>query len=282
MAGRDGDLLRVSETLAQMVLRLAQSEPGGLNAWCDDYRFLCEEITLPEEVHFRRTGRYRLSSFAEAFAECYSNEPFMARYMNGLLMSNVFWVNHARSFTYFATKYLPSLAENSQHLEIGPGHGLYLHFAASHPSVRSITGWDVSPASIGKTRRALECLGARLTPKLVVQNLFDADTQQQDEHFDSVAMSEILEHLEDPLAALRSVSRAMKPGGKIFVNVPANVPAPDHLFLFEGVEHAAEIVSAAGLEVVDTQSYPMTGATLERARKHRLSVSCIVVGRKLA
>ncbi len=93
-------------------------------------------------------------------------------------------------------------------------------------------------------------------------------------------MSEILEHLEDPSAALKAAMKWLKPGGTIWVNVPANSPAPDHIFLVESPEHACEIVRAAGLAVVASKGFPMTGATLERARKHKLAISCVVVGRK--
>jgi hypothetical protein len=72
----------------------------------------------------------------------------------------------------------------------------------------------------------------------------------------------------------------LKPGGTIWVNVPANSPAPDHIFLVNSPEHACDIVRSAGLEVVHSQGFPMTGATLEKARHRKLAISCVVVGRK--
>jgi trans-aconitate methyltransferase len=93
-------------------------------------------------------------------------------------------------------------------------------------------------------------------------------------------MSEILEHLEDPVAAMRAASRHMKPGGYLWINVPANSPAPDHIFLVEGADHAASLVAQAGFEVVRSDAFPMSGATLEKAMKRKLSISCVVLGRK--
>jgi 2-polyprenyl-3-methyl-5-hydroxy-6-metoxy-1,4-benzoquinol methylase len=281
-AGRTGKEFDVSESLARAILLLAEDESGGLDQLCDDYRFLCEHIVLPEEIYFRRNGTYRLTSFEDAQKECYANAQFMARYMNGLLLSDVMWVNHASAFAYFVDEYLPRLRDKSNHLEIGPGHGLFLYFAASANNVVSVTGWDISPTSIEKTRHALTKLAAPIVPQLHLQNMFDADSIPEKDRFSSVVMSEILEHLEDPSAALLAAAEAMTPGGYIFINVPANSPAPDHIFLFESLAHTESIVTDAGLIVVASQAFPMSGATLERAMKHKLAVSCVVIAQKPA
>lgn len=278
LEGRTPDAMRVSNQLADCIIKLANDEPGGLDELCDDYRFLCEDIVIPEEIHFRRHGEYRLSKFEDAEAECYANPDFMARYMNGLLLSDVLWVNHANAFTYFVTDYLSRLAPGAKHLEIGPGHGMFLYFAAIDPNVATVTGWDVSPTSIEKTRHALELLGASPLPSLRLQNLFAAEVE--DEKFDSLTMSEILEHLEDPVAALKAAARSVKSGGLLFVNVPANSPAPDHIFLFQGLDHAKQIVEEGGFTVEAAEAFPMVGATLDKAERKKMAISCVVVGRK--
>jgi 2-polyprenyl-3-methyl-5-hydroxy-6-metoxy-1,4-benzoquinol methylase len=277
---RPADVLGVSDSLSAAILSLAEQADGGLDGLCRDYRFMCESIVLPEEIYFRRHGHYRLSLFADANAECYADETLMAKYMNGLLISNVMWDNHARAFAHFATDYLGRLAPGSRHLEIGPGHGLYLLFAARCPQVASIAGWDVSPTSIEKTRLALQTLRSPLEPELHLQNLFDAAPTAQAHLYDSLVISEVLEHLEDPVAALRAAAKVLKPGGAMFVNVPANSPAPDHIFLFEDSAHAERIVREAGLEVIDSQAFPMSGTTLARAVKLKLAVSCVVTARR--
>src|SRR4051812_42233863 len=129
-ASRDPAVLDVSEALAENVLRLAADIPGGLDTLIDDYRFVCEEVTLPEEIHFRRHGTYRLTTFEDAERECYSNAEYMNRYMNGLLVSDIVWSNHAHAFASFVNDYLPRLKPDADHLEIGPGHGMFLYFAA--------------------------------------------------------------------------------------------------------------------------------------------------------
>jgi ubiquinone/menaquinone biosynthesis C-methylase UbiE len=282
LANRSDAVLDTSDRVADIVLRLAEGDPGGIDKAVADYRFLCEEIVLPEEVHFRREGRYRLSTFAEANAEVYENGPFMDRYMNGLLFSNVIWHNHSHAMTDYVTRYLPRLPAGADHLEIGPGHGIFLYFAAIAANVGSVTGWDLSPASIAKTDHALKTLGITRDVRLIEQDMFDVGDPADADMVDSIVMSEILEHVEDPVAALRSAARSLRPGGHVWVNVPANSPSPDHIFLVESPEHANQIVRDAGLDIVASAAYPMMGASLEKAAKNLLSVSCVVTAQKPA
>jgi SAM-dependent methyltransferase len=269
----------VAEQLAQAILKLGAHHPKGIEGLCDDYRFVVEVVILEEEIYFRRHGRYRLSTFADAQEQVYSNAPFMARYMNGLLPSQVCWLNHCNAFTDFVTRYLPALPAGARHLEIGPGHGLYLYFAAASPNVASLTGWDISTTSIQATRDALRVLGAKQQASLVLQNLFDAPLETGP-GFDSVVMSELVEHLEDPVAALRCVRQHMAPGGRLFIHVPANGPSPDHIFLVTSLAHACSVAEDAGFKVIESAAYPVAGATLAQAERHKLPVSCVVVAQR--
>jgi 2-polyprenyl-3-methyl-5-hydroxy-6-metoxy-1,4-benzoquinol methylase len=280
LSGRSDAVLDVSERLSDAILKLAPSIEGGIPTLVADYRFLCEEIVLPEEMYFRRNDRYRLSSFEDANRECYANAPFMDRYMNGLLLSDVLWSNHAHAFAYFVDQYLTHLPEGARHLEIGPGHGLLLYFAAASGRLSKIAGWDVSPTSIAKTQHALDLLGVTAPVDLTLQDLFAAPAPGEDALFDGIVMSEILEHLEQPVAALQSAALWLAPGGHLWINVPANSPAPDHIFLFDGLDHAQAIAREAGLEVIDAVAFPMSGTTLARAEKHKLSISCSVLARR--
>jgi 2-polyprenyl-3-methyl-5-hydroxy-6-metoxy-1,4-benzoquinol methylase len=279
--GRTPEVMEVSDQVAACTLKLGHAMEGGLDGLIDDYRFLCEKIVLPEELHFRRNNRYRLSKFEDAMRECYDNEPYMARYMNGLLVSNVLWSNHAQAISSYVREYLPSLKPGSDFLEVGPGHGLFTYFAATSPNVETVTGWDVSPTSIEHTRYALKVLGVTRPITLMLQNLFAATSDEgRSQQFDSIVMSEILEHLENPVAAIRAAMDWLKPRGEIWINVPANSPAPDHIFLVNSPEHACELAEAAGLRVAASHAFPMTGTTLEKARKRTLAISCVVVAQK--
>jgi 2-polyprenyl-3-methyl-5-hydroxy-6-metoxy-1,4-benzoquinol methylase len=248
-----------------------------LRLYCQDYRWMCEEF-LNEEIHFRRTGAYRLSTFEEAYREVYSDPNYMGRYVRGILISQLIWEPHARAFDFFRTTFLPRLPENGEYLEVGPGHGLFLYYAAQAPNLARLEAWDVSQSSIAETRAALKRLGVTRDISIVEQDVLKAPSRHAE--FDGAVISEVLEHLERPELALRSLHAALRPGGRIFINAPINSPAPDHIYLWETSESLVQMIEAQGFVCEETRLFPVTGATIENAVRKQLSVSVIVIGRK--
>jgi len=279
---RDEDLLSFSERLSEMVGRLAVTVDGGIRALARDYRFLCEDIVLPEELYFRRHDSYRLKSFEEALRTVYNDALFMTRYMNGLLVSDVLWINHCRGLEHYAEVYLNNLKFGADLLEIGPGHGLLLHLATQNSNIGNLSAWDISQSSLEMSAHALKALGATLPVRFEMRNILDASIMETRNAnlFDGIIFSEVLEHLEEPEHAIRALFHLCKPDGRVWINVPANSPAPDHLYLVREPNQAEELVRSVGFEVVDTAHFPMTGVTLERAIRQKLTMSCIIVGRR--
>lgn len=281
-ADRSPALAATRETVASLLLRVVESGDKPLASWIDDYRFLCENIVFPEELFFRRNDRYRLSSFDEALAIVYNDPAFMARYMNGLLVSDVLWLNHARAMQNFRDVYLPARPRGGEHLEIGPGHGMLLHLAIESGRFEKMTAWDVSPTSVAHTRHMLSVIGHRGRVDVREQNFLAPDLlKDHSGRFSTIVLSEVLEHLEEPEEAMTIVAALLDPEqGTVWINVPANAPAPDHLFLLRSLEQLKELLDRAGLETVDTAAFPVTGATLEKAIRDLLPVSYVAVARR--
>jgi 2-polyprenyl-3-methyl-5-hydroxy-6-metoxy-1,4-benzoquinol methylase len=264
--------LKFADDVALLILRIAGEN---LEQCCADYRWLTQ-IVLEEEIFFRRENRYRLTTFAEALANVYSDRVYMTRYMNGLLLSQLWWANHTQVLHQFRDVYLPAIPAGASHLEIGPGHGLYLYLAASGPQRLDVSSWDVSEASLDLVRASFAALGLTRPVTLSLTDMFEPSTKL----FDSITLSEVLEHLEEPDRALATIARLLKPGGHTFINVPVNSPAPDHITLYRAPEDAVAAVAAAGLEIVSTMFAPATGASLARARKLALTISTAIIARK--
>lgn len=268
---REGDLDDL-DALAADVLRLAADN---LEGHCAAYRWMCDAF-LEEALHFARTGRYRCESFAQAQREVYDDVTFMRAYMRGALLSQVLWANHAAAALFFLRRFLPALPDGCRYLEVGPGHGLFLARAACDPRLGPLTAWDVSAESLEKTRRALASLGG--TRPVALQARDAAHTGHgASEAFEAIVVSEVLEHLDAPDDVLAALASRLAPGGRMFVNVPLNSPAPDHVFLLESANQAEALVMAAGLRIVDRAAFPMTGYTLERAVRDRATISCVFV-----
>jgi 2-polyprenyl-3-methyl-5-hydroxy-6-metoxy-1,4-benzoquinol methylase len=271
-AGADAAHLRLADDLARLVLLVAGDDIATI---CADYRWLTDMV-LEEELFFRRNDRYRLSKFQDALDQVYNDRVFMTKYMNGLLATQLWWRNHTEILGFFRDRFVAGNAQDFSHLEVGPGHGLFLYMAASSPRCGSAEGWDISDASLAGTRKALDAMEVKREVALKKVDLFAAPKGS----FQSIAFSEVLEHLEQPLDALHILHGLLAKGGRIFVNAPVNSPAPDHLYLFRTPEEVSGLVEKAGFRIVDTLYAPPTGATLERARKMKLSISVGVIATK--
>jgi len=280
LSERSEEVAKTTESLASQIVKLCGGRRDDIERLARDYRYTCEKILLPEELHFRRSNSYRLSRFEDADREVYSDAALMGHYLNGLLLSYVMWSNHAHAIDHYLRRFLPSTPAGAKHLEIGPGHGFLLYYASLSPSIESVNGWDVSSESVASTQRALAKLGAPKEVTLQQRNILQLAPQDEADQYDNIVLSEILEHLEDPVAALISVRAALKPGGRVWISIPANSPAPDHLFLVNSPEHACELVSKAGLAVLDSHAFPTAGATVEKALKRKLSISCVITAVK--
>lgn len=266
----DASSLVYADGLASMIERVASGE---LEALSEDYRWTCGQL-LEEELHFRRTGAYRLSNFAAAQREVYDDPEFMGRYVNGLLLSHLFWSNHRQVFRSYSERFLPRLPADFKHLEIGPGHGLYLALAATHPKCTSATGWDVSETSTSQTLHSLARLG--VTSSVNIEQLDVLDALDIDKKFDSIVISEVLEHLENPDLALSNLRKVMSKDGFIFVNMPVNSPAPDHIYLLRHPAEVSDLVARNGFDILQTEEFPATGYSTERAHKHAATISCVI------
>lgn len=94
-------------------------------------------------------------------------------------------------------------------LDAGCGSGRNMVELARHGTV---TGIELSETSVALAReRAM----GEVVAGSVLEMPFDADS------FDLAASLDVIEHLEDDLAALRELRRVVTPGGSLLVTVPA-------------------------------------------------------------
>ena len=103
------------------------------------------------------------------------------------------------------------LPKDARILEIGCGTGHNLPMLASFGDVDAIeidaAARDIASARLGKP------VGEAPLPEL---------TGVPEGHYDLIAVLDVVEHIEDDVAALAGMARRLKPGGKILVTVPAH------------------------------------------------------------
>ena len=268
---RTAGLLDTSEAMAAVVLRLAGDNAPKVAA---DYRWLCEQVR-DEEISFARTDAYRFSTFAETNAHVYSDDAFMERYMHGLLFSHVLWYMHASSLHFFRQRLGARVFPGSKVMEVGSGHGLLLYLALTELGMAEAVAWDISAISLEQTRHALELLGTADRARYAIQDMHQVDPGS--EKFDLIILSHLLEHLEQPVDALLKIRNAVAKGGHLFVNVPLNAPMPDHLQLLRDPAEAVAMVEAGGFRVLEIASHTTQNATLARALKRKIAVTCSII-----
>jgi ubiquinone/menaquinone biosynthesis C-methylase UbiE len=273
-ADREDPTLPLSEEMARLVLKLMRSK---IPSYCDGYRWICETF-VHEDLFFRRHGRYRLSSFAEAYEQVYARQDYMDNYLKGILLSQILWANQAHSFQFYVDRFLAKLPVTADYLEVGPGHGLLMYFASQSLAKGTVTGWDASQSSIDMTRQMLETMNVSRPCRLELGDV--QETPPVTDSFDAVAVSEVLEHLERPEAALRTVHRVLKKAGLAFFNVPVNSPAPDHIYLWRSPEEVEDLVRNSGFTIVDHAAVACTGYDLERAKRRKVTINSLIVAQR--
>jgi 2-polyprenyl-3-methyl-5-hydroxy-6-metoxy-1,4-benzoquinol methylase len=202
----------------------------------------------------------------------------MGRYLKGILLSQILWANQAEAFRFYVEHFLGRLPPGADYLEVGPGHGLLIYFAARTPAVATITGWDVSQSSVAMTRRMLETIGVERAFSLELHNILEPPPAEA--AFDAVVVSEVLEHLDQPEAALDTVLKALRRGGLAFLNVPVNSPAPDHIYHWGSPAAVEDLVRSRGFAIVDTGVAATTGYDVARALRRKVAVNSLVVARR--
>lgn len=74
--------------------------------------------------------------------------------------------------------------------------------------------------------------------------------------FDLIVAIELLEHLSDPYALLKTFSGALSPGGRAVVTTARNIPQFDHLYNFAEAHLFEARVEDLGFEVASRQTIP--------------------------
>lgn len=273
LGARSPELTRQTIEVARLVALLIGDD---MDRFVAGYQWMCEMI-LAEEIEFRRTGRYRHSLFADANTNVYQDQETMSRYMDGLLLSQVLFDNHIEMLDFYRNRFLVGNLAGYRHLEIGPGHGLLLYYAAIDPRCDAVSAWDISPTSIAHARDCLRKLKVARPVDLRLQDVMAPEAGE----FDSIVFSEVMEHLESPKQALCAIMRRMAPNGRLFVNVPVNSPAIDHIYLFSKPEEAVDLVASAGFDIIEVRFAPLTGYTEEKARRTQSAISCGIIAKRV-
>jgi 2-polyprenyl-3-methyl-5-hydroxy-6-metoxy-1,4-benzoquinol methylase len=146
--------------------------------------------------------------------------------------------------------------KNNRLLDVGFGAGSFLEAAARNNW--QALGVEVSQSAVEHVReRGFEVFCGELEK-----------AAYPDDYFDVVILSEVLEHVPDPMALLEASVRVLRPGGLLWATTPhgrgisarllglewSNVCPPDHLQLFS-VAGTEALLSGAGLRRLEIATH---------------------------
>lgn len=115
-----------------------------------------------------------------------------------------------------AVKFFPRLFKGGDVLELGCGDGEVANsLLRRHPEITSYTLGDISLPRVDRVRAGLQ--DARANCLLLNAEHIDPAMQAR---FDAVLMIALIEHLIDPLGAMRQIRRLVKPGGFVYLDTP--------------------------------------------------------------
>jgi 2-polyprenyl-3-methyl-5-hydroxy-6-metoxy-1,4-benzoquinol methylase/HAMP domain-containing protein len=175
---------------------------------------------------------------------------------------------------------LAMVGHNKSVLEVGCAIGYFTKAMVERGC--KVVGIEIDPAAAGRAEEWAE--------RVVVGDIDRGEVWDQvdDESFDVVLCGDVLEHLRDPLGALRSAVRKLKPDGIVVTSFPNVAHGDVRLSLLQGefayrdlglldrthirfftLETIRELLRDAGLLVVDTKRVivPLFGSELEVKRE---------------
>ncbi len=226
------------EDICQLVFKLCHEDTAAYTRAVNDFiHFSLEFLQL--QVELDKTGSYRLHSYQEAFDTVYNNPEVMTkRYLNGLLLSQAFWINHYKMFAFFRQNFCLGNATQGSMLEVPIGTGIYSsEFIRHNPGWISI-GYDISESAVHFAKQLIQAHNG-LSMDIRKENIFDLSTEQK---YDNIIRGELLEHLEKPTELLAKLKDLLADDGKLFLTTAIWAASVDHIYLFKSAQEVRDMI----------------------------------------
>lgn len=137
-------------------------------------------------------------------------DPYLHGHSSAVMKSHT-----ARTVENSAPHLIPHLHPGLRLLDVGCGPGTITVDLAHRVAPGAVIGFDAAPDVIDRAQALLDDDGAPTNCAFVVDDVYDIGAD--DDTFDVVHAHQVLQHLTDPVAALREARRVLKPGGLLAV-----------------------------------------------------------------
>ena len=244
----------------------------------DAYLDMCKSM-MKAQMYFLKHGKYPASSAVDAYENVYSDEAGMKSYMFGLALSQFLWATHYEMFSCFKQALAGQPA--GSYLEIGPGHGLFLHTAMKLlPPAARLTAVDISPVSMAITKSIVQFFHPKAGER-IQYHTGDMLNFSLSEKFDFITMGEVIEHVNFPEKLLRKLHDLLAPEGRAFVSTCVNCPAVDHVYHFHAIEEIRSMLENCGLRIVEERVLPVEDLPMTEIVRRKITINyCAIISAK--
>lgn len=220
-------------------------------------KFCTEHLLLQKKLE--REGHYLHNDFDLVNNKIYNNASIMDNYyLSGLLLSTIFWPNHLKMFLFFMDQFCDVIVHGGKCCDIGIGHGWLTSSLLKKRSDVKISGIDISPYALIFAEKLLKESGIHATNyDLKLCDIRDG-IPSNDNTYDAIIFSEILEHLSCPNDAINEIIRILKPGGIIYITAAIFAANIDHIYLFKKVDDVKNIILNSGLKITEELILPVS------------------------
>lgn len=226
-----------AQRICNLAFEKANRDLDGYGKALRDFIALSEEF-VRLQIELDATGHYKYSNYDEVRAAVYDNAEVMeSRYLNGLLLSQAFWINHYKMLMYFTEHFCHPSSAAGTLLEVPSGTGIFIsEFARMNPGWTA-TALDLSESSVAFTREVSRLNGADVNA--IKCDVFELP---EDRRFDRIICGELLEHLEQPELLLGKLARLLAPEGSIFLTTAIWAANIDHIYLYVSAREARDMI----------------------------------------
>ena len=206
------------------------------------------------QARFEQSNAYEASAYAHI-------RPIDAdTYKIALLLSFVL-TNHRFEILEALEDFLKAATQAPEELlSIGFGTGYELKLAYSILPEWRCSAYDTSAESHEYASDLLALFGLPTTGLRTELFPLEAPELPAEHHgrYGKIVLCEILEHLENPEAALRNVRSALHAHGTLFATMAINIAQEDHVYLYRTPDEARAQVVRAGFTIVREFVTPVT------------------------
>jgi 2-polyprenyl-3-methyl-5-hydroxy-6-metoxy-1,4-benzoquinol methylase len=144
-------------------------------------------------------------------------------------------------------------------VSIGTGTGYEIErIARGLPDDWRIESYDIEESVQADARALLDYFGVARPVTWGREFPLEAGRPDLNGRYDAIVMCELLEHLPDPAAALRTARVCLKPSGRMFVTMAVNVAQEDHVYWYPDIRSCRAQIAEQRLRVVSEWITPQT------------------------